>query len=56
MTGFDAIGAHHYAFGLSIPQGPDFLKIGIKPSFGNIMGMTDMTSHQRLFPTDFANF
>ena len=49
QTGFNALGAHGDFFHAAVLHGTYPLQVGIKPPFGDIMGMADVTSHHGFF-------
>ena len=56
MAGFDAVGADHYFLYTALVHGPDLLQVRLETAFGDIVRVTDIAAHHRLFAADFTYF
>ena len=56
FAALEAGSTHIDAFGLAVNQSAYTLKVGIKPTLGNIMGMGNVISKQGSLAADFAYF
>ena len=56
MAGFDAVGAYHHAFGLTVLKRPNRLKIGVEASFVDIVRMAVVVANHWFFSADLTFF
>ena len=56
MAGFDAVGAYHHAFGLTVLKRPNRLKIGVEASFVDIVRMANVVANHWFFTADLTFF
>ena len=56
MSGLDTVGTDDHFFHFAVMEGSDPLKVGVKATLRNIMGVTHMASDHWFFSAYFTHF